>query len=52
MISFDDLVTKVQAHNPDSDTDLLLRAYDFSAMEHSGQVRRSGAPDGREPIVR
>ena len=42
MISFDDLVTKVQAHNPDSDTDLLLRAYDFSAMEHAGQVRRSG----------
>ena len=42
MISFDDLVTKVQAHNPDSDTDLLHRAYDFSAMEHAGQVRRSG----------
>ena len=42
MISFDDLLTKVQAHNPDSDTDLLRRAYDFSAMEHVGQVRRSG----------
>jgi guanosine-3',5'-bis(diphosphate) 3'-pyrophosphohydrolase len=42
MISFDDLVAKVREHNPDSDTDLLHRAYDFSAMEHKGQVRRSG----------
>ncbi len=42
MISFDDLVTKVRANNPESDTDLLHRAYDFSALEHTGQVRRSG----------
>ena len=42
MISFDDLVTKVRANNPKSDTDLLHRAYDFSALEHAGQVRRSG----------
>ena len=42
MISFDDLVTKVRANNPDSDTDLLHRAYDFSAVEHAGQLRRSG----------
>ena len=42
MISFDDLVTKVRANNPDSDTDLLHRAYEFSALEHAGQTRRSG----------
>ena len=42
MISFDDLVTTVRANNPDADTDLLHRAYDFSAMEHKGQMRRSG----------
>ena len=42
MISFDDLAAKARAHNPQSDTDLLRRAYDFSAVEHAGQRRRSG----------
>ena len=42
MNTIDDLVAKVREHNPDSDTDLLHRAYEFSAMEHKGQVRRSG----------
>ena len=42
MISFDDLAVKVRAHNPESDTDLLHRAYEFSAVEHAGQRRRSG----------
>ena len=42
MTSFDDLAAKAKSHNPDSDTDLLRRAYEFSAVEHSGQRRRSG----------
>ena len=42
MISFDDLVARVRANTPDSDTDLLRRAYEFSAVEHAGQLRRSG----------
>ena len=42
MISFDDLMTKVRVNNPDSDTDLLHRAYEFSALEHAGQTRDSG----------
>ena len=42
MIGFDDLVEKVKAYNPDSDTELLHRAFDFSAVEHAGQRRRSG----------
>ena len=42
MINFDDLAVKVRAHNPESDTDLLHRAYEFSAVEHAGQRRRSG----------
>ncbi len=44
MIRFEDLVDKVRATNPDSDIELLRRAYVFSAMEHKGQVRRSGEP--------
>ena len=42
MISFDDLAAKARANNPQSDTDLLRRAYEFSAVEHAGQRRRSG----------
>ena len=42
MISFEDLTLKARGGDPDADVDLLRRAYDFSAMEHAGQVRRSG----------
>src|ERR1051326_7223651 len=44
MIRFEDLIEKVRAANPDADTELLRRAYVFSAYEHKGQVRRSGEP--------
>ena len=44
MIRFEDLLEKVRAANPDADTELLRRAYVFSAAEHKGQVRRSGEP--------
>jgi len=44
MIRFEDLIEKVRAVNPDADTELLRRAYVFSAYEHKGQVRRSGEP--------
>ncbi len=44
MIRFEDLIEKVRSINPDADTELLRRAYVFSAMEHKGQVRHSGEP--------
>jgi GTP pyrophosphokinase len=44
MIRFEDLVEKVRATNPEADTELLRRAYVFSAFEHKGQVRHSGEP--------
>ncbi len=44
MIRFEDLIDKVRASKPDADTELLRRAYVFSAYEHKGQVRRSGEP--------
>ena len=50
MLRFEDLVEKVRANNPDSDTDLLRRAYDFSALEHKGQVRHSGDPYLSHPL--
>jgi GTP diphosphokinase / guanosine-3',5'-bis(diphosphate) 3'-diphosphatase len=44
MIRFEDLVDKVRANMPEADSDLLRRAYVFSAFEHKGQVRHSGEP--------
>ena len=44
MIRFEDVVDKVRATSSDADVELLRRAYVFSAMEHKGQVRRSGEP--------
>ena len=42
MIRFDDLLARVRAADPEADTDLLHRAYEFSALEHAGQTRQSG----------
>jgi GTP pyrophosphokinase len=44
MIRFEEILEKVEAYNPQTDQDLLRRAYVFSAREHRGQVRRSGEP--------
>jgi guanosine-3',5'-bis(diphosphate) 3'-pyrophosphohydrolase len=44
VIRFEDILDKVEAYNPQTDADLLRRAYVFSAREHRGQVRRSGEP--------
>ena len=50
MISFDKLAHKARTSNPDADTDLLRRAYDFSAAEHAGQRRQSGEPYVTHPL--
>ena len=42
MLSFENLLGSVRSYNPDTDADLLHRAYEFSALEHAGQIRRSG----------
>src|SRR5215470_17264608 len=44
MIRFEEILDKVQTYNPQTDEDLLRRAYVFSAREHKGQARRSGEP--------
>ena len=50
MISFEKLADKARVSNPNADTDLLRRAYDFSAAEHAGQKRRSGEPYVTHPL--
>src|SRR5438876_4222684 len=38
----DELLADVEAYKPDVDRELLVRAFDFAARAHAGQVRRSG----------
>jgi GTP pyrophosphokinase len=44
VIRFETLLEKVRGYSPESDLELLRRAYVFSALEHKGQVRHSGEP--------
>src|SRR6266511_4711855 len=44
MIRFEEILERVETYNPQTDEELLRRAYVFSAREHRGQVRRSGEP--------
>ena len=44
MIRFEDIYETVRGHHPDSNLDVLRKAYLFSAVEHKGQTRASGEP--------
>jgi GTP pyrophosphokinase len=44
MIRFEDILEKVERYHPETDLEMLRRAYIFSAREHRGQVRMSGEP--------
>ena len=41
---FDELLAKARAYRPDSDSELLRRAYAFAAERHGAQKRKSGEP--------
>jgi GTP diphosphokinase / guanosine-3',5'-bis(diphosphate) 3'-diphosphatase len=38
----DELLAEVEAYKPDVDRDLLVRAFDYAAQAHAGQLRQSG----------
>ncbi len=44
MLRFNDVLERLTFYNPHADTDLLKKAYVFSAKVHSGQLRLSGEP--------
>ena len=50
MIRFEELEEKVRQYHPSTDLTPLRRAYQFSAREHTGQVRRSGEPYLSHPL--
>ena len=50
-VRIEDILEKVQSYLPEADTDLLRRAYVFSALYHKGQVRSSGEPYLVHPLA-
>lgn len=44
MIRIEDVIDKVEFNRPGADTELIRRAYMFSALHHKGQTRASGEP--------
>src|SRR5437868_15173185 len=45
----DELLSDVEAYNPEVDRELVARAFRFAAEAHEGQQRRSGEPFIRHP---
>ena len=50
MIRFENITDRIESYHPEADFDLLRRAYIFSAMEHRGQLRKSGEPYLMHPL--
>ncbi len=44
MIRIEDIIEKVEKNRPESNVELIRRAYLFSALHHKGQKRASGEP--------
>lgn len=51
MIRIEDIVEKVSRNHPQSDLNMLRRAYFFSAKHHAGQKRASGEPYLVHPLA-
>jgi len=45
------LIERVRSYDSSADTDLIRRAYDFSAAVHKGQKRKSGEPYLVHPVA-
>ncbi|MBO8125833.1 MAG: bifunctional (p)ppGpp synthetase/guanosine-3',5'-bis(diphosphate) 3'-pyrophosphohydrolase [Firmicutes bacterium] len=46
----DRLIAKIKEYNPDIDTNLIRRAYEFADKAHEGQKRESGEPYVDHPL--
>jgi len=50
MIDVEDLVTRINAYNPHSNSALIRKAYTFGKEAHEGQFRSSGEPYFTHPV--
>jgi len=51
VITPDDLVALVRSYNPNSDANLILRAWNYGERMHDGQFRHSGEPYFSHPVA-
>lgn len=51
MVEFEEVFQKVSAYRPAGGTDVLRKAYDFSARQHGTQTRISGEPFVSHPLA-
>lgn len=51
MATADDLIQRIKSYAPNSDTDLVRLAFDYSKKAHSGQKRLSGEPYINHPLA-
>lgn len=49
--NIDELIKRIEGYDPDADTALVRRAYEFSAKAHEGQKRRSGELYLQHPLA-
>ena len=47
----EELVEKIRKYNPNSDSDLIRQAYDYSKEKHRNQLRKSGKPYFSHPVA-
>jgi GTP pyrophosphokinase len=50
MVRLTDILDKVKSYHPGADTDLINKAYVYSARMHEGQTRKSGDPYFIHPV--
>jgi len=50
MVRLTDILDKVKSYHPGADTDLINKAYVYSARMHDGQLRKSGDPYFIHPV--
>lgn len=51
MISLEEMLSLIKAYNPDCNTQLLAKAYNFCVEAHTGQYRKSGESYHTHPIA-
>ncbi|MBX7171934.1 MAG: bifunctional (p)ppGpp synthetase/guanosine-3',5'-bis(diphosphate) 3'-pyrophosphohydrolase [Pyrinomonadaceae bacterium] len=51
MVRIENIIEKVEQNHPNSNVDLIRRAYLFSALNHRGQTRASGEPYLVHPLA-
>jgi len=50
LIRINDIIDKITEYHPQTDLDIIERAYVFSARVHEGQIRLSGEPYLSHPL--